>query len=111
MEYCGVSDADYALNCARLAATRAFPYSRAAGFTWFYGDFECAAYCHAQEPNGRIPDAITGGLWVGVVTARSMHPGGVNVLMGDGSARFVKESIARATWRALGSRNGDELVE
>jgi prepilin-type N-terminal cleavage/methylation domain-containing protein/prepilin-type processing-associated H-X9-DG protein len=111
MPSCITRDADTALACCRLASTKGFPAYRLAGFTWFYGDFECTAYNHAQEPNGRIPDAITGGPWVGVVTARSLHPGGVNSLMGDGSARFVKESIARKVWRGLGTRNGDELVE
>ena len=109
--YCPDRNADFALACAKLASTRDFPAFRQAGFTWFYGDFECTAYNHAQEPNGRIPDAITDGIWSGIVTARSFHPGGVNGLMADGSVRFVKESIARATWRALGTRNGDELVE
>ena len=109
--YCVVRDADFALDCCRSAAANNFPVYRMAGFTWFYGDFECAAYNHAQEPNGRIPDAITGGLWVGVVTARSFHPGGVNSLMADGSVRFIKDSIARMAWRGLGTRNGDELVE
>lgn len=111
MAYCTVRDADYALTCCRLAAASGFPGDRMAGFTWFYGDFECTAYNHAQEPNGRIPDAVLRGSWDGIVTARSLHPGGVNCLMADGSARFVKESIARKVWRGLGTRNGDELVE
>ena len=33
--------------------------------------------------------------------ARSMHPGGVNVGMGDGSVRFVKNSVANQVWFAL----------
>ena len=111
MMYCTERDAEYALACCRLASTRGFPASRMAGFTWFYGDFECAAYNHAQEPNGRIPDAIVGHSSVGIVTARSLHPGGVNSLMADGSVRFVNETIERKVWRALGTRNGDELVE
>jgi prepilin-type processing-associated H-X9-DG protein len=37
-------------------------------------------------------------------------PGGVNVLFCDGSVRFVKESINNATWRALGTRNGQEVI-
>lgn len=112
MMYCVDRDADYALQCARLAATRAFPASRQAGFTWFHGDFSCGAYNHAQEPNGRTPDAVYkwGEYW-GVVTARSLHPGGVNTLMADGSVRFVGDSTSRAVWRALGTRNGGELVE
>lgn len=110
MMYCTDRDADYALECSRLAATRDFPVSRRAGFTWFHGDFECAAYNHAQQPNGRIPDAV--GRWgSGIVTARSLHSGGVNALMADGSVRFVDDSISRKVWRALGTRNGGELVE
>jgi prepilin-type N-terminal cleavage/methylation domain-containing protein/prepilin-type processing-associated H-X9-DG protein len=109
--YCLVSDADFALNCCIVAASRNFPAYTQGGFTWFLGDFECTAYNHAQEPNGPIPDAITRNSWVGIVTARSNHPGGVNALMADGSVRFVQQSIGRPVWRAIGTRNGDELVE
>jgi prepilin-type N-terminal cleavage/methylation domain-containing protein/prepilin-type processing-associated H-X9-DG protein len=42
--------------------------------------------------------------------ARSKHPGGVNVVFGDGSLRFVADSIALATWRAMGTMNGAEVV-
>jgi prepilin-type processing-associated H-X9-DG protein len=40
----------------------------------------------------------------------SYHPGGVNVAFLDGSTRFIKETINMATWRALGSRAGGEIV-
>ena len=40
----------------------------------------------------------------------SMHPGGSNVLFGDGSVRFVKESIRLSTWQALSSRGGGEII-
>lgn len=43
-------------------------------------------------------------------TANSCHPGGVNVTLCDGSVRFVKASINLASWRALGSRNGGEVL-
>ncbi len=111
-KYCADRDADYALACCQLAAIQNFPTYRMSGFTWFYGDFECAAYNHAQEPNGKIPDALLGNAtWDGVSTARSHHPGGVNCLMADGSVRFVSGTTVRAVWRALGTRNGGELVE
>ncbi len=42
--------------------------------------------------------------------ASSNHPGGVNALMADGSTRFIKNSIARKTWWALGTRMGGEVV-
>jgi prepilin-type processing-associated H-X9-DG protein len=43
--------------------------------------------------------------------ANSNHPGGVNVLMADGSSRFVKNSINQFTWWSLGTRNGGEVVD
>jgi prepilin-type processing-associated H-X9-DG protein len=40
----------------------------------------------------------------------SFHPGGINACMGDGSVRFVRESINLTTWRGMGSRNGGEVI-
>jgi len=42
--------------------------------------------------------------------ARSRHTNGVNVLLGDGSVRFVTNSITLTTWRAVGTMNGSEVV-
>jgi prepilin-type N-terminal cleavage/methylation domain-containing protein/prepilin-type processing-associated H-X9-DG protein len=44
------------------------------------------------------------------VTSRSYHTGGVNVVLMDGSVRFVSNSIPQATWRALATRAGGEIV-
>jgi prepilin-type N-terminal cleavage/methylation domain-containing protein/prepilin-type processing-associated H-X9-DG protein len=44
------------------------------------------------------------------IGASSAHPGGANVLFGDGSVRFVKSTVNRTTWWALGTRNGGEVV-
>lgn len=38
------------------------------------------------------------------------HPGGCNVLLGDGSVRFVSEMINQLAWAALASRAGGEVV-
>ncbi|SIO46192.1 prepilin-type N-terminal cleavage/methylation domain-containing protein/prepilin-type processing-associated H-X9-DG domain-containing protein [Singulisphaera sp. GP187] len=40
----------------------------------------------------------------------SEHVGGCNVLMGDGSVRFVKETIYPRAWVALSTRNGGEVI-
>jgi len=40
----------------------------------------------------------------------SNHPGGANVLFGDGSVHFLKSSIAIRTYWALGTRNGGEVI-
>jgi prepilin-type N-terminal cleavage/methylation domain-containing protein/prepilin-type processing-associated H-X9-DG protein len=42
--------------------------------------------------------------------ARSKHPGGVNVGLGDGSVRFVANTINLITWRALGTTGGGEPI-
>ena len=41
---------------------------------------------------------------------KSRHPGGANFLFADGSVRFLKNSVNRVTYAALGSRNGGEVV-
>ena len=40
----------------------------------------------------------------------SLHPGGGNVLLGDGSVRFVKQSINLLAWQALSSRANGEVI-
>jgi len=45
-----------------------------------------------------------------LTNAGSQHPGGGNVLFGDGSVKFVKSSLSRTVWWALGSKDGGEVV-
>ena len=46
----------------------------------------------------------------GVYSARSMHTGGVNGGMGDGSVRFVSQSIDTKTWQFTGGRNDGQVI-
>ncbi|MBI2824026.1 MAG: hypothetical protein HYX69_04955 [Planctomycetia bacterium] len=39
-----------------------------------------------------------------------MHPGGVNVLVLDGSAHFVANGVDREVWHAIHTRDGGESV-
>ena len=64
-------------------------------------------YC--LYPNGTNPPCVNSSL-TSYNTARSFHPGGVNAAMGDGSVRFVKDTIAVNIWRALGSISGGEII-
>jgi prepilin-type N-terminal cleavage/methylation domain-containing protein len=41
----------------------------------------------------------------------SYHPGGCVMHLGDGSVRFVAQSIDMAIWKGTGSRNGGEAVQ
>ena len=42
--------------------------------------------------------------------AQSNHPGGVNVMLADGSVRFIKDSINPQTWMALGTKSNGEVI-
>ncbi|HJZ54844.1 MAG TPA: DUF1559 domain-containing protein [Gemmataceae bacterium] len=44
------------------------------------------------------------------VSASSYHTGGVNLVMADGSVRFVRDSINFTSWQAMGSKAGGEVV-
>ncbi|MFO0952006.1 MAG: DUF1559 domain-containing protein [Isosphaeraceae bacterium] len=107
--------ADQLLLSCRIAAR---PYNQDQGYAssgrwWFWTGRERTLYTHTQTPNGRIPDCTYGGMTTAIdmATARSRHPGGVNTLFGDGSLRFVTESIDLRVWRGLGTRYGGELVD
>jgi prepilin-type N-terminal cleavage/methylation domain-containing protein len=41
---------------------------------------------------------------------RSWHPGGIHLVFGDGSVKFIKDSINLATFQAIGTRAGKEVV-
>jgi len=66
-------------------------------------------YC-VSYPRLNLPCANGTGGGTDTAASRSRHPGGVNVLVGDGSVRFVKNSLNVNVWRSLGSIAGGEVV-
>ena len=46
----------------------------------------------------------------GFFAARSLHPGGANAAYADGSVRFISDSIDIATWRAMTTIAGGEIL-
>ncbi len=77
------------------------------GAPWVYGYHSTTKYFHVSGPNTRSCMFPPGRI---ATTASSKHTGGVNVGMMDGSIRVVRDSIAIAAWRAMGSRDGGEVV-
>jgi prepilin-type N-terminal cleavage/methylation domain-containing protein/prepilin-type processing-associated H-X9-DG protein len=78
-----------------------------------FGTLRFNAYDHINTPNGLTCTTTVGedpGNSLTAITAQSNHPGGVNVGFGDGSVKFIKDSIGPQTWWALGSRNLGELL-
>jgi prepilin-type N-terminal cleavage/methylation domain-containing protein/prepilin-type processing-associated H-X9-DG protein len=102
-------------NCS--AATN-YNNANRRGFSWATGEIRCASYNHFLTPNAAIPDCVTNdtnpgpGQYtaVGFRGARSRHTGGVNLLLGDGSVRFVANSIQPAAWLAIATRAGNEVI-
>jgi prepilin-type N-terminal cleavage/methylation domain-containing protein/prepilin-type processing-associated H-X9-DG protein len=77
------------------------------GAPWLYGYHSTTSYWHSAPPNTRScmfpPSRI-------MTTANSNHSGLVNVCLCDGSVRGVNNGISLTTWRALGTRNGGEVL-
>jgi hypothetical protein len=92
-------------------------YTDARGFAWVNGEFRCALYNHARTPNSSTPDCM-GVQIIGTVqtrlapfgwrTARSNHPGGVNLLTADASLQFIADEIDAEVWRAMSTIAGEE---
>jgi prepilin-type N-terminal cleavage/methylation domain-containing protein/prepilin-type processing-associated H-X9-DG protein len=70
-------------------------------------DFEYPAPCVSKSLNPWGGPAGAGAF----ATARSAHPGGVNVSMVDGSISFVSNDIDTDAWRAAGTRKWQEVIK
>jgi len=105
--------------CTNMDMTMPMPLTSWMGATWAIGDMTCTTYNHVSTPNTRTCAGMSGGMAMPNMSMANMavqlppssyHPGGVNLALGDGSVRFIKESIALNVWRALSTRNGGEVV-
>lgn len=83
---------------------------------WPFGFYSSTLYNHVATPNWKYHDCASWSAIADVpgehaiLSARSMHTGGVNAGNGDGSVRFHSDSIDLAIWRSLGTRDGNETV-
>ncbi len=105
------TESQFSDACGRLTpqTAGAYQYDVESGQTWLAGNMNWTRYNHVRTPNRT--NCKNGFTWDGVIlNATSWHTGGVNVLMGDGSVRFVNENINDELWRALGTRAGGEAT-
>ena len=65
-----------------------------------------AGYC-SNQPIKKLPCTGTGGA---VFYSRSRHPGGVNSGLGDGSVRFISNTVNATVWRRLGSPSDGQVI-
>lgn len=77
---------------------------------WMNGHYGDTLYNHGLQPNSKQFDCGNKSFNAGLTAARSRHTGGVQVLMCDGSTRFVSETIDIGLWQALGTRSGEEIL-
>jgi prepilin-type N-terminal cleavage/methylation domain-containing protein/prepilin-type processing-associated H-X9-DG protein len=73
-----------------------------------YGYFVYTAYTHILPPNRNhcVVGYLPGGMMM--INASSLHGGGANLALADGSVRFASERIDRRVWQHIGKRNDGE---
>ena len=68
-------------------------------------------YYHIMPPNANAcATTMAFGAVDSFIGPGSYHPGGANVVLMDGSVRFVRDSVNLSIWNALGTRAGGEVV-
>lgn len=106
------------VDAAKCSSPSLWNYPSLRGFLWASGELRAGSYNHHYPPNPPEWDCIaniatpgreqfTASGWR---AARSLHPRGVNVLVLDGSTRFILDAIALPTWQALATRAGGESL-
>jgi prepilin-type N-terminal cleavage/methylation domain-containing protein/prepilin-type processing-associated H-X9-DG protein len=100
---------------AKLTTTSSRPAPVAAqGQDWAFAMPGYSVGSILLPPNARYPSCNTNGansqFTPGMYNLSSRHPGGANVTMGDGSVKFLKDSVNRQTLWALGTRANGEVI-
>ena len=103
-------------QCAQTWASGGGRYDKTItlGEAWAFGLVGYSQGNVLQGPNPKSPNCnihASGSIEnPGVFGLSSYHPGGANVLMLDGSVRFLKDSVSNPTIWALGSIKQGEIV-
>jgi prepilin-type N-terminal cleavage/methylation domain-containing protein len=111
-----VRAATYRTQCAALDPSNP-PLTGAANFSdgasrWHNGAYATTWYNHISGPNTRscCGQNNCGGAAGGNLSPTSNHPGGVNLVLCDGSTRFIRNGISDVIWARLGDRRDGQPV-
>lgn len=80
------------------------------GGTWIGGQALNSTFITSRGPNDKFVDCWGPSFGSTNFVARSMHPGGVNISLCDGSVRFLATSVDLVTYSSMGTRSGGEVV-
>jgi prepilin-type N-terminal cleavage/methylation domain-containing protein/prepilin-type processing-associated H-X9-DG protein len=76
---------------------------------WINGHYGDTLYNHFFPPNAEEWDCGNAYHNMALTSARSMHPGGVQIMFCDGHVAFIENGVDLAVWRAFATRAGDEV--
>jgi len=102
--------------CRSSANTPKPEFQNDVGNLWMHPFYQFTYYNHCVGPNSDLVDCVGGWntgepvLANGSFAARSYHASGVNSVFCDGHVKFIGDKIDVKVWRALGTRNGGEVV-
>lgn len=101
---------DFEGRCSQLSSMEP-NLSQVKGELWLIGQRDFTLYNHVLAPNSpsclnRVGESHP----LSASTATSHHSGGVHGVYADGHARLIRETIALPIWRAIGTRNGAEII-
>lgn len=89
--------------------TTEVPLGFSKGANWLEGQLGETLFNSVLPPNSNTclnANQPPKGAW----STSSQHPGGVNALFGDGHVKWIGSDINVHVWRALGTRNGGEII-
>jgi prepilin-type processing-associated H-X9-DG protein len=106
------TDYQFLQACAAVNPTNANQNWTWKGEWWMFGGTQ--VYSHTNVPNRTAcayrDQAQDGRGTITLMNASSLHSGGVNCLMMDGSVKFIKSTVNYVSWYALATPDGNETV-
>ncbi len=97
-------------DVAALSAGPVWAWHGYRGYAWISAKSYSTTFNSYDPPNPHHPDVCA--LAYGWFAARSLHPGGVNACMVDGSVNFISNDIERTNWNNMGSiKDGEVLAD